>query len=54
MTHSAYVILNPVSGHCDPEEIKGLLNTSRSEGHLNYDLYETTGEEDLQAVVQKA
>jgi diacylglycerol kinase (ATP) len=54
MAHSAYVILNPVSGSCDPEQIKGLLETSRSDGHLNYDLYETTGEEDLQAVVQKA
>lgn len=54
MAHSAYVILNPVSGQSDPEQIKGLLETSRSDGHLNYDLYETTGEEDLQAVVQKA
>jgi len=54
MAHSAYVILNPVSGQTDPELVKGLLETSRSEGHLNYDLYETTGEEDLQAVVQKA
>lgn len=25
MAHSAYVMLNSVSGRCDPEEIKGLL-----------------------------
>lgn len=54
MGHKAYVILNPVAGSCDPEQIKKLLATSRSDGLLNYNLYETTGEEDLQAVVQKA
>jgi diacylglycerol kinase (ATP) len=54
MGHKAYVILNPVAGSCDPEQIKKLLATSRSDGLLNYNLYETTGEEDLQAVVHKA
>lgn len=54
MAHSAYVILNPVAGCSDPEQLKKLLEASRSDGLVNYDLYETTGEEDLLAVVQKA
>lgn len=35
MARGAYVILNPVSGQSDPEQIKGLLERSRSDGHLN-------------------
>ena len=54
MAHSAFVILNPVAGQSNPEKIKELLEDARSEDRLTYDLYETTGKEDLQAVVQKA
>ena len=50
----AYVILNPVAGDHDPQETRELLASARDEGRWDYDLYETTGNEDLQLIVQKA
>ena len=50
----AFVILNPVAGQGDPEETKRLFSETQSAGRWTYDLYETTGEEDLKQVVQDA
>lgn len=50
----AYVIMNPVAGQHDPEETKATLEKAQSEGKWSYDLFETTGKEDLKEVVQAA
>lgn len=54
MPPKAYVILNPVAGQSDPGRVKEYLEAARSDGRMSYDLYETTGEEDLKKVVKKA
>lgn len=51
---NAFVVLNPVSGQDDPGDLKDLFVQYASEERCTYDLYETTGEEDLQQVVRKA
>ena len=50
----AYVILNPVAGGHNPQEAREMLAHTRDEGRWDYDLYETSGEEDLKKVVQDA
>ena len=50
----AFVVLNPVAGQHNPEETKAKLAKAQAEGKWNYDLYETTGNEDLQEVVREA
>jgi YegS/Rv2252/BmrU family lipid kinase len=50
----AYVILNPVAGQKDPEEVKTILKGAQEDGHLDYTLYETTGKEDLKEIVAEA
>ncbi len=54
MEVSAYIILNPVAGKGDPDEIKATLARAQSEHRLRYDLYETTGKEDLREIVRDA
>lgn len=50
----AYVILNPVAGGHDPQEAREILAHARDNGRWDYDLYETSGEEDLKKIVQDA
>lgn len=47
-----FVILNPAAGKGNPEETKAILEASL--GGEPYDLYETTGNESLEAVVKTA
>ncbi|MCB2209257.1 NAD(+)/NADH kinase [bacterium] len=51
---NAFVVFNPVAGQDEPKAKKELLRQARSEGLWTYDLYETTGEEDLREVVRDA
>lgn len=48
----AYVIMNPVAGDHNPQETRELLARARDEGRWDFDLYETSGNEDLQSIVQ--
>lgn len=50
----AFAVLNPVSGQDEPDDLKELFQRYASEKRWTYDLYETTGEEDLQQIVRKA
>lgn len=50
----AFVVLNPVAGRHDPELTKASLARAQTEGKWQYELYKTTGEEDLQEVVREA
>jgi YegS/Rv2252/BmrU family lipid kinase len=50
----AYVILNPVAGQKDPQEVKGIFQQAEENGQLQYKLYETTGKENLKSVVENA
>lgn len=50
----AYVILNPVAGQKDPEEVKAIFQKAEKNSQLEYALYETTGKEDLKEVVESA
>lgn len=54
MSVKAYVVLNPIAGQSNPDEIRALFNRSHEQGLWDFDLYETTGEEDLKAVVSNA
>ncbi len=47
-----FIVLNPVAGEGNPDQIKAVLHSSLDEE--NYDLYETTGEESLSDVVHAA
>ncbi len=51
---NAFVVFNPVAGQRGPEEKKKVLEQARQEGRWTYDLYETTGKEDLREVVREA
>ena len=48
----ALVILNPVAGNAHPERTRETLSR-RFETHFQFELYETTGKEDLPALVQE-
>jgi len=50
----AFVVLNPVSGQNGPDETKSLLERAKTSQRWDYDLYETTGDEDLQVIVENA
>jgi YegS/Rv2252/BmrU family lipid kinase len=50
----AYVILNPVAGQKDPEEVTTIFQQAEKNSQLQYALYETTGKEDLKEVVESA
>jgi YegS/Rv2252/BmrU family lipid kinase len=54
MTIKAYVVLNPVAGQSDPQEIRALLKDAMDKGLWDFDLYETTGKEDLKQIVTEA
>lgn len=54
MSVKAYVVLNPVAGQSDPDEIRAVFHRAHDKGLWDFDLYETTGEEDLKAVVTSA
>lgn len=54
MPLNAFVVLNPVAGQSEPGQVMDLLERARSAGRLTYDLYETTGKEDLRLVVKQA
>ncbi len=47
----AFVIINPVAGKSDPEHIRAKLDRAFQEAGWTYQIYETTGEEDLAGVV---
>lgn len=49
---TGFVVLNPVAGKGNPDETKAILQSSL--GREQYDLYETTGKESLEEVVQTA
>jgi YegS/Rv2252/BmrU family lipid kinase len=50
----AFVVLNPVAGQHDPDATRASLSKAEDEGRWQYELYETTGKEDLQKVVREA
>jgi len=54
MSVKAYVVLNPIAGQSDPDEIRALFNRAHEQGLWDFDLYETTGEEDLKKVITNA
>lgn len=51
---NAFVVLNPVAGTSDPDQIRGALERSLGERGHRYELYETTGQENLVDVVRQA
>jgi diacylglycerol kinase (ATP) len=51
MDMKAFVILNPVAGQTDPKQVVEILDAARSEGRLTFDIYETTGKENLKKIV---
>lgn len=51
-TTTGFVVLNPVAGNGQPEQIKEILQSTL--GGDKYHLYETTGDESLPTVVQTA
>lgn len=49
-----YVILNPVAGRSEPRVIRGELNKYLGGIGWEYQVYETTGQEDIRQIVQTA
>jgi diacylglycerol kinase (ATP) len=49
-----YVVQNPVSGLSDAPIIREKISQTMDEHHIPYEIYETTGEEDLYGVVKAA
>jgi YegS/Rv2252/BmrU family lipid kinase len=52
--HQIYIILNPIAGHSYAEEIHSAFEESFSENGWTYEVYETTGKEDVSGVARKA
>jgi diacylglycerol kinase (ATP) len=53
-TARVFVVLNPVAGHSDPEFIRQALDRHLASGNRTYQVYETTGQEQLSKVVRAA
>lgn len=49
-----FIVLNPAAGHADPSSLKQLFQERFGEIGHHYDLYETTGAEDIAAIVKEA
>lgn len=49
-----YIVLNPVAGTTDPAQVRALLEERFAAHGRAYELYETTGDEDLAALVRDA
>jgi diacylglycerol kinase (ATP) len=49
-----YVILNPIAGNAGSEDIHQILEDSFPEEHFEYEVYETTGNEDLAEITRQA
>lgn len=54
----AFLVLNPVAGNSEPDEVRRLLEEqaqgASGRAAWEYEIYETTGEEDLPSVVREA
>lgn len=53
-TLKTYVVHNPVSGTSDAEAVYGKITDALQERRVPYEIYQTTGEEDLRDVVRDA
>lgn len=55
---TAFLVLNPVAGNSEPDEVRRLLEEqaqgASGRAAWEYEIYETTGEEDLPSVVREA
>ena len=51
---SVYVVMNPVSGTNEPEIVREKIRSTLDERHLSYEIYETTGKENLKETIQEA
>lgn len=47
-----FVVLNPMGGHSDPRRVRELLEQYLPDAGWSYEIYETTGDEDLPQVVR--
>ena len=54
MSPKIYVIFNPAAGQTDPARVKPSLDETLSRSGWPYELYETTGDEDLKKIVGTA
>ncbi len=53
-TLKTYVVHNPVSGTSDAETVHGKITQALQERNVPHEIYQTTGQEDLQDVVRDA
>ena len=51
---SIFTILNPVAGRSGDEDIHKLLDQELTEAGIDYEIYETTGEEDVSQICRQA
>lgn len=50
----AFIVLNPVAGNSTPDEVRAALGQTLGTGGWRYDIYETTGHDDLRAEIERA
>lgn len=50
----AFIVLNPVAGHANPEELRQAIGDQFTDSGWDYEIYETTGSENLIEVTRKA
>lgn len=50
----AFIILNPVAGNSTPDEVRAVLERTLGAQGWRYDIYETTGHDDIRAEVDRA
>jgi YegS/Rv2252/BmrU family lipid kinase len=48
-----FIVLNPVAGTSDPDEMRYLIATKFTQKNVDYKLYVTTGEENLSKIVEE-
>jgi diacylglycerol kinase family enzyme len=53
-TQKIFTILNPVAGRSGEANIHELLDKQLTDLGIDYEIYETTGEEEISAVSQRA
>lgn len=51
---SIFTVLNPVAGRSDEEDIHQLLDERLTDKGIDYEIYETTGEEDVSQICKQA
>ena len=49
-----FVVMNPVAGRNEPESVEQTLRSRLEEQEIPFEIYETTGQEDIRAVVEEA